>query len=68
MPARCVSSISRRERSSTTTDSMPAIANRWLSIRPAGPPPTMATVVPVSVRVMPEVSDRPSLVTIEHFC
>ena len=53
---------------STTTDSMPRDASRWLSIRPAGPPPTMATVVPVSVRVMPEVSDRPSLVTIDYFC
>jgi hypothetical protein len=47
---------------------MPATASRWLNIRPAGPPPTMATVVLLGVRVMPEVSDRPVRETIEHFC
>src|SRR5688572_5215406 len=51
MPARTVSSISRRLRLSTTTESMPDVASRCDSIRPAGPPPTMPTVVRVGLGV-----------------
>ncbi len=40
-----VCSISARVRLSTTTESMPASGSRWESISPAGPPPTMPTVV-----------------------
>src|SRR6478609_10473044 len=50
MPARWVCSISVRLRSSTTTDSTPARASRWDSIRPAGPPPTMPTGVRITSR------------------
>ncbi|HEX9547667.1 MAG TPA: hypothetical protein VF942_10035 [Acidimicrobiales bacterium] len=42
-----VCSIYRRLRLSMTTEPIPLIASRCDSIRPAGPPPTMPTVVGV---------------------
>src|SRR6478752_3503879 len=45
IPARWVFSIVSTVRLSNTTVSMPARWSRWLSMSPAGPPPTIATCV-----------------------
>ena len=45
MPARWVFLMVSWSRFSTTMFSMPDLASRWESIRPAGPPPTMPTWV-----------------------